>query len=366
MHKFILTLCCTLLFGLSAYAQPSQRELDAKIRNFLRDKPVKAVIYGLWVDGKPVSVQALGNSMTAVPADRAMHFRIGGVTETMLTTMLMQMVEQKLITLDDKVSRWYPDLPNANEISLKMLANGSSGNPDYVYNKKFVDAVLADPFRNWSDKELIDYAMMDKPLFKPGSGQHYSHTDYVLLGSILSQVGKRPLNDLLHSYILKPLAMKETEYNRTASMLSPVLHSFSQDRGIYEDATFWDPSWTASSGAMNATIDDLGRWARAWMQGTLVSAESTQQLRAPTTVGLGANRSDLYFAMGFVNANHWLLQNPRFGGYSGVFAILPEKKIVFIAFNTLAADTRENPNYSQELWREVAADLAPEFPVTWK
>ncbi|CDZ76288.1 D-alanyl-D-alanine carboxypeptidase precursor [Legionella massiliensis] len=347
-----------------AYAEISQSWLDAKIQAFIKDKPVKAMIYGLWINGEPVSVQATGESMTAVPATKDMHFRIGGVTETMLTTLLMQMVEQKVVKLDDKISRWYPDLPNADLVNLKMLANCTSGYPDFVYNKKFIDVALNQPFKQWTDKELIDFAFMEAPLFKPDTDQHYTHTDFVLLGAILSQAGKKPLKGLLHSYILKPLAMRGTEFNLTATMLSPTLHSFSQDRGVYEDATFWDPSWTAASGAVNSTIDDLGRWAEAWMQGNLLSAESTQKLRAPDTVGKGKNREDRYFAMGFAVVNHWLIQNPRFGGYSGFFAVLPEKNMVFIAFNTLKADDKESPNFSMELWKQLAGELAPEYPST--
>lgn len=144
---------------------------------------------------------------------------------------------------------------------------------------------------------------------------------------------------------------------------APVLHSFSQDRGIYEDATFWDPSWTASSGSMTSTIEDLGIWANTWMSGNLLTDNSTQQLRAPETVGKGKNTNELYFAMGFGVANHWLIQNPRFGGYSGVFAVLPEKQIVFIAFNTLKPTINDTNNLSAALWKELAADLAPEYPL---
>lgn len=157
--------------------------------------------------------------------------------------------------------------------------------------------------------------------------------------------------------------MKNTQFERTATIPSPVLHSFSQDRGVYEDATFWDPSWTASSGSMTSTIEDLGTWANAWMNGSLLTSESSLELRAPETVGKGKNTSELYFAMGFAVANHWLIQNPRFGGYSGVFAVLPEKQIVFIAFNTLKPTSKEADNLSVALWKELAHDLAPEYPI---
>jgi CubicO group peptidase (beta-lactamase class C family) len=362
MQKILFTLLFAVLIP-SAYAEINQSWLDNKVQAFVKDKPVKAMIYGLWINGEPVSIAALGETMTAVPATSKMHFRIGGVTETMLTTLFMQLVEQNKLTLDAKVERWFPDLPNAKEVTLKMLANGTSGYPDYVYNKKFNEVDNNNPFKKWTDKELLDFAFMEPPLFKPGTNQHYSHTDYVILGSILAQATNKSLAELLQSYILTPVAMSETQFNLTAEIPSPVLHSFSNVRSIYEDATFWSPSWTASSGSMVSTIADLGKWANTWLQGSLLTAKSTTELRAPDTVGKGSNRADLYFAMGFGVVNHWLMQNPAFGGYSGIFAALPEKNMVFIAFNTLSAEDKTNANLSKALWLDLAPELAPEYPL---
>ncbi|MCL9685082.1 serine hydrolase domain-containing protein [Legionella maioricensis] len=358
----ILIIMFLITLKTDVYAGITQSGINNKIQLFIKNKPVKAMIYGLWVNGVPISINAVGESMTAVPATTDMHFRIGGVTETILTTILMQMVEQKKISLDDKVARWYPNLPNANRVTLKMLANCTSGYSDYVYNKKFINEVTNHPFKQWSDQSLLDYAMIQAPLFQPGMNQAYSHTDYVILSSILSKVSNKPLHELFQSSVLAKLKMNNTLFRRTASIPSPVLHSFSQDRSVYEDATFWDPSWT-SFGAMVSNINDLGLWANAWMHGSLLTEQSLQILRAPDTVGKGRNRSDLYFAMGFVIANHWLIQNPSFGGYSGIFAVLPEKGIVFIAFNTLKPGDLTNENFSVALWQQLAMDLAPEYPL---
>ncbi|MBL7480124.1 beta-lactamase family protein [Legionella sp. 27fs60] len=358
----VLFIISLLLIKIDAYSMIDKKWIDTKINNFVNDHPVKAITYGLWINGKPISIHALGKSMTAVPATTAMHFRIGGITETMLTTLLMQMVEQKIVSLDDKVSNWFPNLPNANRVTLKMLANCTSGYPDYVYNKKFIEVNTNHPFKLWTDNEIIEYAMMDSPLFQPGTNQKYSHTDYVLLADILSRASHKSLKLLYKSGILDKLDLTNSQYIRTANIPYPVLHAFTQDRGVYEDSTFWNPSWT-SFAAMISTISDLGVWANAWMNGSLLSENSTKILRSADTVGKGTNTNDAYFAMGFEVVNHWLLQNPSFGGYSGVFAVLPEKKLVFIAFNTVKKNQKDSANLSMDLWRYLAPDLAPEYPI---
>jgi D-alanyl-D-alanine carboxypeptidase len=362
IKQLILPILLLLCQGVS-FASINQAQLDDRVKAYVKDKPIKAMIYGLWVDGEPVSINAIGESMSAVKANNTMSFRIGGVTETLLTTSLMKLVEQKKVKLNDRVDKWYPKLPNAKKVTLQMLANGTSGYPDYVYNKSFIRAVVTKPFKQWSDNELLDYAFASIPLFSPGTSQHYSHTDYVILANIVSRVTKQPLNDVFQKLILNPLLMHKTRFDKTAIMPYPVLHSFSQDRGVYEDATFWSPSWTSSTGAMVSTIEELGAWGNAWMHGILLTENSTQQLRAPKTVGKGKNKNKLYFAMGFGVANHWLMQNPSFGGYSGIFAVLPEENIVLIAYNTLNENANTNTNYSMALWEKLAPDLAPDYPV---
>lgn len=354
-----------------AYSSIDKSKLLAQLGVTIESNSVKSLIYGLWIDGNPVSIDALGVSMTGVPATTKMHFRIGGVNETIQTTMLMQLVERNKIKLNDPISPWFLTFPKADKITIKMLANSTSGIPDYVYNPKFLEIGDKDPFKKWTTGDLLDYAFLDDKKdfnFEPGTSQQYSHTNYVMLGHILEQVSKQKTNQLMKAFILDKLNMAETGFELTASMPQPVLHSFSEERKIYEDATFWDPSWTSYAGAVYSTIHDLGKWGNAWMEGTLISAASTEQLRAPDTAGKGNNTQENYFAMGFIVKNHWLIQNPAFGGYSGVIGVLPEKKIVFIAYNTMEKiSDKENEisskNQSVELFKEIVKKYAPEYPL---
>lgn len=357
----ILFLITLLMLQPFSYASILANKVQAFTQAFIQTKPVKGIIYGMWINGRPVIISALGESMTNVLANRSMYFRIGGVTQTMLSTMLMQLVERRVVSLDDKVSRWFPYLPNANLVTLQMLSNGTSGYPDYVFNTQFQEASTNQIFKEWTVSELLSYAFMEPVLFPPNTSQHYSHTDSVILGAILSQATQTPFNLLLNSLIFRPLGLNNTAFSLTATMPSPTLHAFSSARNVYEDSTFWNPSWTSYSGSMFSTIYDLGVWANAWMQGVLISPSSTKILRAPLTVGKGNNTANLYFAMNFVYANHWLIQNPSFGGYSGIFAVLPERNIVFIAFNTINEGDNSNINYSFSLWQALAAYLVPEF-----
>ena len=74
------------------------------VRKAMDDYKLKAVIYRVTIDGKNVMTDAFGESMTGVPATPDMHFRNGSVAESYIANLLLQLVEEKKVSLDDKIS----------------------------------------------------------------------------------------------------------------------------------------------------------------------------------------------------------------------------------------------------------------------
>lgn len=70
--------------------------------------------------------------MTGVPATEDMHFRNGAVAISYMSTLLLQLVDQKVVRLDDKLFNWLPELLDAERVTLRMLANMTAGYPDYI------------------------------------------------------------------------------------------------------------------------------------------------------------------------------------------------------------------------------------------
>jgi CubicO group peptidase (beta-lactamase class C family) len=92
----------------------------------------KAVEFGMWVGDREVLTTALGNSMTTVPAATNMHYRIGGIAETFMSTLLLMLEEQGRINLDDKISRWFPHLLDADQVTVRMLVGNTADVVGYV------------------------------------------------------------------------------------------------------------------------------------------------------------------------------------------------------------------------------------------
>lgn len=356
-----------LLFLLTtaALAQPhaDPQALKALVEREAQRAGTSAVLFGLWHQGREVLTMATGHSMATVPATTSMHWRIGGMTETFQSVLLLKLAEQGRIRLDDTIDRWFPDLLAAKEVTVRMLAGNTAGYPDYVRRDDFGNAVLADPFRTFTDDELIAYAVKDgKMNYPPGTSQAYSHSELVILGQVIQRATGQSMRELYEENILKPLGLNDTQFPTTQEIQAPVLHSFTSDRNVYEDATCWNPSWASATGALTSNLRDLGKWAPVFGKGQLLSAESH---RAQTAFHpLGKNRPDLYFAYGFVVTNGWYVQNPNMNGYSGGFAYHPKEDLTVI----VAATKNRKPAIDPagiHILREVIKHVTPATPLTF-
>jgi CubicO group peptidase (beta-lactamase class C family) len=352
----------------------------------MRTSHLRAVIVRVTQDGRDVVTRAVGESMTGVPATPDMHFRNGAVAISYVSTLLLRLVDEGRVRLDDKLSTWLPDVPNSDRVTLGELANMTSGYVDYVIGDTAMDdALYADPFRQWTTRELLDYAVHQPLQYEPGTNWNYAHTDYVLLGLALEKATGEPMAKLLSDNVLRPLGLTNTANSETAEIPAPVLHAFTSERraalriptGIpfYEDSTYWNPSWTITHGAIETSnIYDLEATAVGIGSGKLLSRAShdrmvSTDLRGRTRAQPGcatcAAMVDGYtYGMGIVISGGWLLQNPMFAGYAAVAAYLPSEKLaiaVAATFTPEAFDDRgDYANAAQVLFRRIGAELAPD------
>src|SRR3979411_1705583 len=124
----------------SLSADPAKAETVMKVvRDTMADAHLKAVIVRVTIDGKEIVTEAVGDSMTGVPATTDMHFRNGAVAISYVSTLLLQLVDEKKVSLDDKVSTWLPDIPYTDRVTLGQLAQMTSGYVDYVSTQELTN-----------------------------------------------------------------------------------------------------------------------------------------------------------------------------------------------------------------------------------
>jgi CubicO group peptidase (beta-lactamase class C family) len=288
-----------------------------------------------------------------------MHVRNGNVAVAYMATLLLRLVDQGEVALDDPLATWLPDLPDAGQVTLRMLTNMTAGYPDFEKNPEFVAAFYADPFRQWTAEERTALSLSTPRVFAPGTNWDYSHSDYVILGQALEKIIGQPLDVALQEQVLGPMGLRNTVAWSTPEISQPVLHAFSSERrqalGIpdgtrfYEESTYWNPSWTLATGSIQTTdIVDMTTTAVAVGEGTLLSPASHQAQIAPDLLGFGTPvagcpnchtlEASLSYGLGVVLSGDWILQTPLFGGYAGVMAYLPAQKLAIAVATTFGEE----------------------------
>lgn len=356
------------------------------VRDTMASEHLKAVIVRVTVDGKEVVTDAVGESMTGMPAAPNMHFRNGAVAISYVSTLLLKLVDEQKVSLDDKLSKFLPEIPHADRVTLGQLAQMTSGYVDYVIgNTKMNDALYADPFRRWTVHELLQYAVDQPLLYEPGTNWNYAHTNYVLLGLALEKATGQQMSKLLSDKVLRPLGLTNTVNSLTPEIPAPALHAFTSERRaflkippatpFYEESSFWDPSWTITHGAIQTTdIYDMEATAVGVGSGRLLSEDSYKKmvstdLRGKTHKQPGCTTCDemtdgYTYGLGIVISGNWLLQNPLFSGYAALAAYLPSQKIaiaVAVTYLPEAFDDQGNyENAADTLFRKIGAVLAPD------
>ena len=339
--------------------------LRAIVQDEAQKDGTKAVEFGMWVGDREVLTTALGHSMTTVPATTDMHYRIGGIAETFMSTLLLMLEEQGRINLDEKISRWFPHLLGADKVTPRMLVANTAGYIDYVTVEDFLKLQLAEPFRTFTDEELINYSVRDGMMnFAPGTSQQYSHTDNVILGQVIQRATNESMKELYEKNIFGPLGMKDTQFPIDQEIQRPVLHAFTSDRRVYEDCTYYNPSWGSTPGLPTSNLHDVGKWGPILGTGRLISPAHFQEQIAPTSVGKGKNRPDLYFAYGFVVANGWIVQNPSINGYSGAFGYNLATGVTIVVGAT-KGETSTTDGSAFDIFRQVVNYVTPASPINF-
>ena len=158
------------------------------------------------------------------PTDR---FRIASVTKTFVATVVLQLVAEGRLRLDDTVESRLPSLvPNGSAITIRELLNHTSGLFDYSEDAAYVDAVISNPGREWSPRELVAVASAHPPLFAPGSAFSYSNTNYIVLGLIVESVTREPIGDTLRRGSSSRSACAATSFSTSATGAGRVAHGY--------------------------------------------------------------------------------------------------------------------------------------------
>jgi D-alanyl-D-alanine carboxypeptidase len=343
------------------------RHIEAMVREAMPELGLRATIIRVDTGEEPLVNAGFGNSIKGVPASPRMYFRIGSMAIPYLIDLLLQLEDEGRLSLDDKLAKNRPGFPEANEVTLRMLANVTSGYPDWIQgNEPFQQLLFENPFRQWTSNELLHWAFTQPLACAPGACFHYAHTNFAILSQVIAKVTGEPVSKLIRERVLAPLGLDHTQVSRYPAFPGPALHAYTGERGIYEDATFWSPSWTIGDGTvMAAPMADVVRGIRAIGRGALISAHANAERIAPTSVGKVAPFTrHLYYGLGITVADGWQFQNPFIDGYTGISGYLGAQDLaVGIVTTQLPRSSANGVGNATILFTRLSEYLSPKHRV---
>ncbi len=201
-------------------------------------------------------------------------FAIGSVTKQFTAMAVMQLYEKGLLTLEDKLSKYIPDFPEADNITIKHLLTHTSGIVNFTETQEFLTAKPED----MSLEYIIDIAKKKTLEFEPGAKWKYSNTGYLMLGYIVEKISGVSLEEYLNLNIFKPLDMKNTGvcYKGEKKMYNATGYLGYLDLTAVDDEAILKGAHGA--GYLYSTVEDLYRWDRALYTDKLVKKETMNMI----------------------------------------------------------------------------------------
>lgn len=352
----------TLLPGLTATAQDGPQafppEVAAEIQAAMDDLTAGGLPPGMvvWIDAPEyqfAGASGFADLRQEVPMLPEGAFRIGSITKMFTATVIVQLAEQGVLTLDDPLALWLPDvadqLPYGDQITLRHLLTHTSG----LFNVVEHEAYYADLFAEADIDQaagivklacvqrdphdtLARYVYGKEANFEPGTQWYYSNTNYTLLGMVIETAAAMPLAEAYRTYIYEPLGMTSTFLDCYEDPLIEVVHGYTGQGDAITDVTELHESVGWSAGGMVSTGPDLVAFARGLFGGTLF--DDPESLVAMTTPAPGSS-----YGLGIMVQGDYLGHAGYIAGFRTLLDYAPAiDTVVVMVYNNDVADPEQS------------------------
>lgn len=279
MKSVLLSIFLWLFISTSYAQQINTRKLDS----FLTTLSSKGVAMG------SMAISKKGQPTYLKELSPATLYRIGSVTKLFTAVLVFQLIEERKLSLDQKLSSFYPDLPNAASVSLEDMLYHRSGLHDYTKDTDFT---------TWMDQpksqaELLSIIRQKGSDFQPRERSEYSNSNFLLLGYIIEKISKASYAEVLKKRIIDPLQLENTWVGTEANVKQPQAPSFKYNTGNWIPEKSTDLRIHGGAGAIVSSPDDLIRFINALFANKLISQASLASMKTIVNeygMGMFANK----------------------------------------------------------------------------
>jgi len=348
-----------MLLAKGAKDQPviaSEKIID-NLYSSLKEKDYPGIAVLVAQDGRVRYEKGFGyadlkNKVVVTPDTK---FRIGSVTKQFTGAAILKLQENNLLSVNDKLSKFIPDFPRGDEVTIHQLLTHTSGIHSYTGKIDFLERVT----KTISPDSLIAYFKNDPYDFNPGDKFLYNNSGYFLLGYIISKVSGKSYADYLKETFFDPLGMTNTGVHYAGIKLDHEAKGYTKKDDKYDEALNWDMSWAGAAGALYSTVDDLNKWNQALYGGKVISEKSLQAALTPVVLNGNVQTPQKYgYGLG-LNTYRGMDIIAHSGGLHGFLtqlAYYPKEKMTVVMFtNTSDPEINFDPNKIAEafVWNKL-------------
>jgi CubicO group peptidase (beta-lactamase class C family) len=316
---------------------PSTEQIDRAVTDVLTRTGAPSASIALVQDGRLVYAQAYGQARLDPPlrATPDMRYSIGSVSKQFTATAILLLAESRKLSLNDRVSKWLPNLTRADEVTIRQLLSMTSGYQDFWPQDYVMPGMLEDT----TAKAILD-GWARKPLdFDPGTKWQYSNTNYVIAGMIVERVAGKPMLAFLRERVFTPLGMRSVVDSDEAALgdTDPMRYrrfALAAPRPAPKEGR----GWMFAAGELAMTAADLARWDISMIKRTVLRPESYRELEtevllangAPTGYGLGVN-------VGLVRGRRRISHTGEVSGFTARNDVYPDEGAAIAVLTNLDA-----------------------------
>lgn len=202
-----------------------------------------------------------------IPNQPETNFYLASVSKLFTIAAIIKLKDKGLLSLDDPLSKYIPDYPNGERISILHLIEHNSGIVDFVNDR---------PYELMQDEIGLDSLILlfkHLPLnFEPETNYSYCSSGYNLLAFIIEKTSGMSYSDYIEKEIFSELGMNSSfsDWNHFPESQAK---GYNKENGMFVPAGYFHPSQFLGSGNLTSNVDDLYKWYNAIYKTGIISSE---------------------------------------------------------------------------------------------
>lgn len=314
------------------FAQKLDKKIDKIIEAVFKDKNGPGGVFMVAKNGKPIYQKSFGkaNIELGVNLKNDFVFQIGSMTKQFTAISVLMLEEQGKLNTNDSISKYIPDYPNGNKITIHHLLTHTSGIKDFTAMKSLREIAQ----KEMTPKMMVDFFKNEVADFAPGEKFEYNNSGYVLLGYLIELVSGEDYANFIEKHIFQKLGMSQSRYATDRQIINNRAYGYQKKETGYVNKTIINFSVPFSSGSLMSSLNDMLNWQNALNNNLLLKAENSQKAFQKYKLNNGE-----YFTYGYgwhIREMNGVISREHGGsifGFKSMGVYIPSEDIYVVGFS---------------------------------